>query len=157
MIIISHRGNTTGPGSCIENHPASIDTAIELGFDVEIDLWVTDELELFLGHDYPEFQIQLSWLTSRQHTIWVHCKNMGALEFLTNYKNSLRFFFHQTDDYVLTSQGDIWVYPGKLPPKNSIIVLPELSQDWNENLKLDENLYGICTDFPVAVSRAQKN
>ena len=39
MRIISHRGNLDGSNSSLENSPNYILRAIELGFDVEVDLW----------------------------------------------------------------------------------------------------------------------
>jgi hypothetical protein len=38
MHLISHRGNIDGI-SKLENQPTYIDSAIELGYDVEVDIW----------------------------------------------------------------------------------------------------------------------
>ena len=56
---------------------------------------------------------------------------------------TLNCFWHQQDDYTITSKGFIWAYPSKKLTKNSIAVLPESS-----NYTLDElkNSYGICSD-----------
>ena len=43
-ILISHRGNVTGPNSDRENHPDYIDRAIEKGFDVEVDIRQNEEV-----------------------------------------------------------------------------------------------------------------
>ncbi len=37
--IIAHRANLNGPDHETENTPASINKAIKLGFDVEVDIW----------------------------------------------------------------------------------------------------------------------
>lgn len=50
MKIISHRGNLNGPNKQTENTIESIKLAINLGFDVEIDVWYIDNI-LYLGHD----------------------------------------------------------------------------------------------------------
>jgi hypothetical protein len=42
MIYISHRGNIDGKKPHLENNPTYIDEAIDLGYDVEIDLWFID-------------------------------------------------------------------------------------------------------------------
>jgi len=47
---ISHRGNLAGPMPEFENRPDYIDNALDLGFDVEVDLWSYDN-KFFLGHD----------------------------------------------------------------------------------------------------------
>ena len=39
MILISHRGNINGRQPNLENLPEYIDSALELGYDVEIDIW----------------------------------------------------------------------------------------------------------------------
>jgi hypothetical protein len=154
MIIISHRGNVDGPQSCAENHPESISFALSLGFDVEVDLWVTEELDLFLGHDHPQYRINLAWLEQRKKSLWIHCKDLGSLEYFTNSQSGFNFFFHQKDDYTLTSKGFVWVYPGKSPPSNSVVVLPEIETDWLKQLPIMSNIYGVCTDFPNALKQS---
>ena len=54
----------------------------------------------------------------------------------------VNFFWHQNDDFVLTSGGYFWTYPGKKVCKKSIAVLPENEPDWDF---LDAG--GICTDY----------
>ena len=56
----------------------------------------------------------------------------------------LNYFWHQSDDYVLTSKGYIWTFPNKLLSYNSICVKPEV---YKEKPILD--CAGICTDFPI--------
>jgi glycerophosphoryl diester phosphodiesterase len=42
MLLISHRGNISGPQPKLENTVAYIEQAINQGFDVEIDVWFQD-------------------------------------------------------------------------------------------------------------------
>ena len=56
-------------------------------------------------------------------------------------KIKAHYFWHQEDDYTITSRGFIWTYPGKKLFPNSICVLPE-----HANYK-DINCKGICSDF----------
>lgn len=151
MIIISHRGNLTGPHSATENLPSSVDHAISLGLNVEIDLWVSEDKTLHLGHDHSEYEVTCSWIVDRNTWLWIHCKNMLALEYATTYLTDTNYFFHQNDDYTLTSKGFVWVYPGVTTPKNSIAVLPESTDRWLSNLDDYKDLYGVCTDFPNAL------
>jgi len=56
-------------------------------------------------------------------------------------KIKAHYFWHQEDDYTITSEGYIWTYPGKKLFNKSICVLPE-THDY-KNL----NCLGICSDF----------
>jgi hypothetical protein len=56
------------------------------------------------------------------------------------------FFWHQNDDYTLTSKGYPWVYPGKMVPSNGIFVLPE-ECDLELSSIRDMTIFGVCSDF----------
>ena len=147
MKIISHRGNLQGPHSKIENSVESIYTAINLGFDVEIDVWLNDN-GLYLGHDEPQYNVSIEWLMSYSDKLWIHCKNMESLCLLLEYKD-LNVFGHSNDDYVLTSKHNIFCKPGMKINKRSIVVMPELSPIYSENSF--DNCYGVLTDYPVNI------
>jgi hypothetical protein len=140
MILISHRGNIIGPNKSKENSLDYIQDAINLGLDVEVDLWVTGN-DLFLGHDYPQYKVSFEWLRKRYHCLWIHCKNIESISYLKSNIVQLNYFWHENDTLTLTSEGYIWSYPGKQPIKNSIAVLPELN---NDDVSLCS---GICSDF----------
>lgn len=137
MKLISHRGNLEGLRQD-ENHPNRISEVLDLGFDVEIDVWYIDN-SYFLGHDGPQYEVEESF--TLQYGLWVHAKNIEALSALKNLTNC---FFHDVDAAVLTSKNFIWTYPGKRLVKNSIAVLPETTSYKKEDLKV---CYGICSDF----------
>jgi hypothetical protein len=139
-ILISHRGNINGKNTELENSPDYILRAIELGYDVEIDVRVNNGV-IYLGHDESEYEISLEWLEKQGQRLWIHCKNIPAVEFFTMTPNNLNYFWHQEDKVTLTSKGYVWVYPGNQPIKNSIAVLPEWLND-----NVDECL-GICSDI----------
>jgi hypothetical protein len=140
MILISHRGNLTGKNLELENKPEYVDEALSLGYDVEIDLWFNNN-KLFLGHDFPQYEIEFSWLKKRNKNLWVHCKNVESLLFLKNSKELINYFWHENDKITLTSINHIWVYPGNQPIKNSISVLPEM---FNDDVS---ECIGICSDY----------
>lgn len=142
MLIISHRGNLDGVNKSLENEPSQIEKALNLKYDVEIDLWKING-KLLLGHDKPLYEVSLKWLENFKEHLWIHCKNIEALNCV---KNKFNAFGHNIDDYVLTSKNYIWVYPGKELVDNCITVLPENS---NYNLKEISKSFGICTDFPI--------
>ena len=143
MIFIAHRGNTNGP-SVFENSPAHIDAAISGGHNAEVDIWKLDD-DMYLGHDEPTYKIIASFLEERRHVLWCHAKNVDALKWLVD--NDFNTFFHDTDDYVLTSLGYIWCYPGKPLVKGSICVMPEMAKD-PEYLEKNKHLaYAVCSDY----------
>ena len=80
MILISHRGNLDKINFDDENKPDYILAAIELGYNVEIDLWVVNK-KLFLGHDYGKFAIDEKFLKENEKKLWIHAKNDDALFF----------------------------------------------------------------------------
>ena len=141
MILISHRGNINGINESRENSIEYISEALNLGFDVEIDVWYKDG-EWFLGHDGPENYVVLDFL--KNDKLWCHAKNIDALNKML--KENIHCFWHQEDDVTLTSCGFIWTSPGEKLTEKSICVLPEI----NNIGVLNESLYegiGICSDY----------
>ncbi len=138
MILISHRGNIDGRNILLENNPDYIKNAINLEFNVEIDVWYSNNT-FWLGHDNPEHQIGLYFLLANSDKLWCHAKNIEAIVEMKKEKD-LNCFWHQEDDITLTSKGHIWAYPGKQPIKNSIAVMPEL---YNDDVS---KCIGICSD-----------
>lgn len=137
MILISHRGNLNGK-SDDENKPEYIDFAISEGFDVEVDVWFNSG-DWYLGHDLPEYKINIKWLLDREPKLWIHCKNIESLIVVKKY--CLHYFWYENDTYTLTSKNYIWAYPRKNIIKESIVLLPEL---YNNDLN---NSKGVCSDY----------
>lgn len=138
MILISHRGNIFGGKPNQENTTEYIDSAIYSGYDVEIDMHYINNY-IWLGHDGPQYKIHVNYLEERKSNLWIHCKNIPAVEFF--YGTNFNYFWHEKDQVTFTSLNYIWAYPGKQPIKNSIAVLPELN---NDDLSL---AIGICSDY----------
>ena len=140
MIVISHRGNISGPNEITENTPEQITKAIQAGYNVEVDVWSIDS-EFFLGHDEPKHKAEVALLSNPN--VWCHAKNISALLHLQ--KINAHFFWHQNDDIALTSNGYLWTYPEKKLTKNSICVMPETFDFDISKIML---CHGICTDYP---------
>lgn len=140
MILISHRGNISGRFETNENNPDYIDLAISKGYDVEVDIWYKDDT-LWLGHDMSDYSVDLLWFVDRIDKLWIHCKNVEAVNFLKNLEYKFNYFWHENDTITLTSLNHIWAYPGKQPIENSIAVMPEI---YNDDLS---KCLGICSDF----------
>ena len=146
--IISHRGNIDGENSDRENSISYVEEAISAGYDVEVDLWVK-EGEFYLGHDFPQHIVYIDWLLKNKDYLWIHCKNLEALESISHFADKFNYFWHSNDSYTLTSKGIGWVLLGQTPYSNSIIVLPEKIDYYTKyNGKYDRILKtkGICTD-----------
>lgn len=144
---IAHRGNLYGPNQQTENRPETILSALSQGFHAEIDVWVIDD-KLYLGHDEPTYETTLEFIS--QDRLWIHCKNKEALEFMGN--TNLHYFWHQNDDYTITSKGVVWTLVGKPSIKNSICVMPELSNTVDMSMCM-----GICTDYPFKYQHSLKD
>jgi len=149
MKLIAHRSNIEGQSEK-ENSPEQIDKCINLGYNVEIDIRYDKVTKIFsLGHDKPQYQITLEWLINRSEYLWIHCKNIDSLYiFSSNTLCNFNYFWHQEDDFTLTSNNYIWTYPGKPYTSRSIIVMPETFINLNELSTFKSyDCYGICSDY----------
>ena len=144
--LIAHRGNTTGSDSR-ENKPEFLQTAIDNGFDIEVDLWNVGG-NWFLGHDEPTYKIDSPFTLFDNSKVWWHCKNFEALEKLQG--SDLNYFWHQEDDHTLTSKGFIWTYPGKEMGTCNVIVMPETVMSLDDIKKL--KCFAICSDLVNLIS-----
>lgn len=138
MKIISHRGNIDGK-SQFENTKEQINNAIDLGFDVEIDLWVIQD-KLYLGHDGPENECGLDFLYYNSGKLWIHAKNLDAVSYL-NKHDTLNWFWHDKDVMTLTSKGYIWSNIGEYI-KEGITVSLEFTE-------VPDYIMGVCSDEPI--------
>ena len=156
MIYIAHRGLIDGPNTELENNPEHIDSIVKMGYDAEIDLWayeIDGKYQLLLGHDEGKYQVDYHWLAGKP--LWIHAKNLASLHWLTKHKRSFNYFWHQNDEYTLTSEGFIWTYPYKELTENSICVQPE----WNPDINLREFnpiCYGICSKYVSIIKQNHK-
>ena len=139
-LLISHRGNINGANTDRENTTIAVNEAINKGYDCEIDLWAVEN-DIFLGHDFPQYKIEYSFLEDFKNNLWIHCKNFESLVYMQNFGNNFNYFWHEIDKFTITSKGYIWTFPGNRYYKNSVIV------NLDENLILDTDCYGICSDF----------
>ena len=141
MIIIAHRANLQGPSPLTENSLESIQDCFAYGFHVEIDVWYQNN-SFWLGHDEPTYKLKDNSLLLDEKT-WAHAKNLEAAIELKAL--GAHYFWHQEDDFTLTSKGYFWTYPGKKLSENSIAVMPEIAvHDATFGY-----VKGVCTDFPL--------
>lgn len=143
MKYIAHRGLFNGPNSRYENHPDQINHALSKFYDCEIDLWRIKN-DWFLGHDAPTYRVDESFIG--KNGLWLHCKNLEALQELSQRTIQYVYFWHQEDDFTLTSNQYIWTFPGRKLVENSIAVVPERCESYWDYVK-KVNIAGVCTDY----------
>lgn len=142
MKLIAHRGLFMGPDKNLENSPQQIDLALKEGYDCEVDLHVSNS-ELWLGHDGPQYFITEDFLKERCLSLWIHAKNLAALRWLRNTRYN--YFWHQDDDFTLTSDRWIWTSPGKELTMASVQVMPEWQ--YSDLTSIPKNCYAVCSDY----------
>lgn len=145
MRLISHRGNLLGKDPSTENSPDKIDYCILRGFDVEIDLWMINN-SYFLGHDEPQYEITKRYLDERQDNLWIHCKNETALFNL--FYSGYNYFWHQNDDFTITSKKFIWTFPNKQVEYRKNQVILDFEEITKEKLHFykSKRILGLCSD-----------
>lgn len=145
MKLIAHRGNINGPNPEMENNPEYILNMISFGYDCEIDVRFIDN-KYYLGHDNPDYEINLVFLLDNSTKLWIHCKNFEAFDKLIQLPE-LNIFWHDNDNYTLTSHKFIWSYPKMKTSERSIILMPE----WY-NFEFETG-YGICSDYICKIQK----
>lgn len=138
MILIAHRGNISGPNKEKENSPEQIEKALSLGYDVEVDVW--GDSKIWLGHDEPQYEVSLKFLFNNFNKLWLHCKNLEAIDILSEFK-VFNYFWHESDDFTLTSKKFIWTYPGKRVCNKSVLVVDD-ARSYSGN-----PCFGLCSDY----------
>jgi hypothetical protein len=148
MILISHRGNITGRIPEAENRPAYIQDTIVLGYDVEIDVRMK-EGQLYLGHDHPQYRVELDWLLERKDSLWIHTKDFESLNLLID--TGLRVFFHEQErQTIINNTNLIWSHDLGSVSNKSIIPLLDL-ESIEEYGYLTQDVYGVCSDHLQAI------
>jgi len=146
MRVISHRGNVFGPGSQCERK--NIERAYELGYDVELDVWIVNE-QFYVGHDEPLYELPLEWIDSAMaDRTWFHAKNIFAYNALKGL--GVRTFMHADESWAPIGALQ-WHHPrlnDSITFKENDVVL-----DVNGHARIDiERVrktppYAICTDW----------
>ena len=121
MIKVAHRGNVHGRQEHLENQPDYVLSAIADDYYCEVDVWETSK-GLFLGHDKPQYPITNKFLKNEK--LICHAKNIEALHRMLEDPD-IHCFWHEGDQYTITSRGFVWKYP---------------------EIYFEGNLWGICSD-----------
>ena len=153
MILISHRGNVNGSVPEKENRPSYIDSAIQLNYEVEVDLRFING-EFWLGHDTPQYKIEIPWMVKRKQYLWFHCKDKNSVIELINLNKEFKFFCHTNDNFVLTNTNKIWVHDLEGVINNTCII-PLINMEEIIRIK-ERRAYAICTDYPNFLKNEKK-
>jgi hypothetical protein len=145
-VYVAHRGLTNGPDPSNENNLKQLLERTAKGLYSECDIWSIDS-KLYLGHDRPTTEIQFEQICSPY--LWLHAKNREALEYLLQKRNhdgfELCIFWHTTDDYAITANGEVIVYPGKQLLEGSTFMMPEHS----DCILAYRGVRIICSDYSI--------
>ena len=126
MKFISHRGNLNGRHKIYENSPSTIQSVINQGYGVEIDVWYKND-KLFLGHDEPQWEIDDQFLKVNYTNLLIHCKDDASLFKLSSIL-ILELFTHADDKFTLSSKNKILIQPHTITTyRKGILIMPEMS------------------------------
>ena len=149
MKLISHRGNLSEIDPSKENHPQQIQTCIDAGYDVEIDLRMKNGIP-HLGHDEPQYVIDKEWVKERKNFLWIHVKDYEALNWLMEQVPDATYFCHQSDDFTLVNNGYIWLHNLNVDiTEKCVIPLLDLKDLEKFDFKSQPALSRICTDYVI--------
>lgn len=149
MLLISHRGNLSGPNPERENNPDYIQEALDSGLvdGVEIDVWYCIGEGFYLGHDKPQYEIEETFLENDK--FWCHAKNTPALEAMIE-NDKIRCFWNNLDVYALTNKGELWLNYASWNLCGIKMMDDYLLEFEKRDIESETTgLKGICTDYIV--------
>lgn len=146
MIKISHRGNINGSNPEKENSVEYIYQALTSGFNVEVDVRMKNG-NLYFGHDEPQYKIPDYFLEMFGERLWLHCKDFDSLYYLSTNSKKYNFFWHQNDDYTLTSKGYVWTCKTQDYFDRLVVV----ALDETSLKTVNQKVYGVCSDYILLI------
>jgi hypothetical protein len=145
--ILLHRGNN-GLDTLNENHPSTINIRNSEGYAVECDIWFRVD-KWYLGHDTPEYEVMDLEVFLSERSNLIHAKDGETFAKLLKYCRERGFnneiFYHTSEDYVLSTRGNIIAYPGNELYSGSFCMMPE-SMGRNITDIEQKNIGEICSD-----------
>lgn len=142
---IAHRGLLDGPSVEFENSIEKLTYNCSNGIHSECDVWLVDDI-YWLGHDTPTNRIPLEWLCDNSEYLLIHAKTPETFHALYKINNleaaNLHLFYHTDEDIVITTYGDVIVYPGKTVLPGWMSMMPERAPE-QSNI----SAAAICSDY----------
>lgn len=130
-----------------ENTVQAVKEAISLGYEVEIDVWKTND-GWFLGHDGPENKVSLFFLILNCRKLWLHCKNSSSFNILKWFGGFMHDSEPQVEVNTILNRFE-WNHSSNHHYDNkTVCVIPEL-----HGLKPEDYIraYGVCSDSIVNI------
>ena len=146
MLFISHRGNLEGPDLSKENSVEYVGEAIDKGYHVVVDVWISPTenknlVKLGLGDTHPQHSVSLGFL--KQPKIIARAKTLPTFQILCD--NNIHAFL---DGFVtrLTTKGLVWTSPGtKTIIPRAVLNMPEILTD-DPKILSNLKISGICSN-----------
>ena len=111
-----------------------------------VKLFNEDKTSSYFSENNSEFLEETGYQCENLKYLLLHCKNLDALYELMRRPFKYVYFWHQEDDFTLTSNDVIWTYPGKHLTNKSVAVVPERCESYWKHVKTLD-LVGVCTDY----------
>lgn len=144
-ILISHRGNINGPNPHLENRPDYIMKTLSLDYEVEVDVWKVYG-KVLLGHDAPQYHVSEHFL--QQPGLWLHAKNISAIQWIQEREDWVRGFWHESDTVAMVTGGFLWTAQLDIMGHNVIHMIPNTNTTKIYTTTMFESdLAGICSDY----------
>jgi len=135
MLLISNQGNISGANPLLSNTPDYIESTLNKGYNVKIDLWYHND-KCFLGEDGPKVEIEWQWLIEHAEYLWIKCANSKTFSFLLENDKSFNFFYNKEDAITMTSKGVPWSNYDNDYTSNTIVC----------DTDQIEGVLGVCSD-----------
>ena len=138
MLLISNKGNIEGENIDLENTPDYIESAINQGYNVKIDLKYEKD-KLYLGENTSDVEVEWSWLLKWSDYLWINCRDTKTLSFFLENGKSFNFFYNVLDTVSMTSKGFAWSVENPYP-KGTIVY--DIDNDLNPI-----DVLGVCSNW----------
>jgi hypothetical protein len=90
------------------------------------------------------YKTSKEFILNNSNNLWIHCKNHEALQYLIN--TDMNYFYHDKDDYTITSKNVIWGNINSEIINNMICVMPEKYIQYINKSQLLKCI-GVCSDY----------
>jgi HAD superfamily hydrolase (TIGR01509 family) len=143
LCLISRRGNLEGANPEKENTPAYVQHALNLSFDVQVDVWSGKDGGWYLGNDGPKHKVDLTFLQSKG--LWLRCGDVQTFQLVTSLI-TVKAFVGQPDSksMLLTTSGHCWTGTAGQELVETSILAYGVAPD--EVYELEEKVFGLCQD-----------
>jgi len=151
-LLISNRGNINGIIPEKENSPDYIQSALDNGFHVVVDVFLIGQQHVALGCESPQYPTSIDFL--KNNKIIARARSIECLDFLVT--NEIHCFYHHTAKCTLTNGGLIWTRPGENITQRCIFDKPEFIMPDITTIK-NIKCAGICSNFIDIIKQSRNN